>query len=254
MALSMTKLSNKSIAAVEKQIKKYYASAMKHTIEDFESTYNKLLATIEAEQQPTPADLYKLDKYWQAQAQMRQELQKLGDKQISAMSKIFELNFFDIYYSINIEGAKAFNTIDKSMVQQIINAVWVADGKSWSERIWENTSKLAETLNERLIDCVVTGKKPTQLKRELQERFGVSYSQADSLARTEIAHIQAQAAEQRYKDYGIQMVEFYADPDERTCPECGKLHGKRTPVNNPQWHIPLHPRCRCCLLPVIDNE
>lgn len=250
MALAQTALSAKSVKKIDAQLRKYYGTAMKRTIADFESTYNKLLATVEEGRQPTPADLYKLDKYWQAQGQLRRELQKLGDKQVSALSKIFEINFFDVYYSIDIEGLKAFSTISSEGAQHLINEIWVADGKSWSQRIWENTEHLAQTLDEELINCVVAGKKTTELKNILQERFSVSYSRADALVRTELAHVQTQAAKQRYRDYGIQEVQIWADADERRCEVCGELHKKIYPVGA-AVPIPAHPRCRCCIVPVI---
>lgn len=251
MAAAQTKLSEKSVKEIERQLKKYYSTTMRNTISSFERVYNKILAQQEQGKQITPADLYKLDSYWKMQAQLSLEMQKLGDKQIAALSKIFEANYFDVYYSINIKGAQAFSTLDTSAVKQLINQIWCADGKSWSQRIWKNTSKLLETLNEELIACVVGGKKTTELKKKLQERFGVSYSQADSLARTEIAHIQTQAAKQRYEDYGIREVQIWADEDERRCPECGKLHQKKYPVGA-AVPIPRHPRCRCCIVPVIE--
>lgn len=251
MARSQAKLTNKNVRQVEKQLRKYYGSSMKHVISEFEATYNKLLATVGAGKTPTPADLYKLDKYWRLQGQLRQELQKLGDRQVSALSKIFEIHFFDIYYSINIDGAEAFTTLDTATVQQMINHVWVADGKSFSQRVWANTEQLIETLNEQLIHCVATGKKTTELKNLLQERFGVSYNNADMIARTELAHIQTQAAQKRYEDYGIQEVQIWADEDERRCDVCGKLHETRYPTGS-AVPIPAHPRCRCCIVPVVE--
>ena len=251
MASAQTKLSNRSIKEIEKQLQKYYANAMRSTISRFESVYHKLRAQTAQGKALTPADLYKLDSYWQMQGQLRKELQRLGDKQIAALSRIFETNYFDVYYSININGAKAFSTIDTSAVKQLINHIWCADGKHWSQRIWKNTERLLTTLNEELVSCVVGGKKTTELKQKLQERFGVSYSQADSLARTEIAHIQTQAAKQRYEDYGIKEVQIWADADERRCPECCKIHQKRYPIGA-EVPIPRHPRCRCCIVPVIE--
>ena len=185
------------------------------------------------------------------QGALRQRLQKLNERQVSALTKIFEINFFDVYYSINIEGKKAFNTIDSAGAQALINAIWCADGKSWSERIWQSTEKLGEMLNEQLLNTVITGKKTTQLKQMLQERFDVSYSRADALVRTELAHIQSTAAQQRYKDYGIREVEVWADKDERRCEECAKLHKTRYPVGTAAI-VPIHVNCRCCLVPVID--
>lgn len=253
MQRAQSKLTGKSIKQVEKQLKKYYASTMKRVIADFENTYNKVLLAVEEGREPTPADLYKLDAYWQMQGQMRHELEKLGDKQISLLSKEFELHFFDIYYSIGIPGHEAFTTISKEAVTQMINSIWVADGKTFSQRIWDNVNNLVETLNEGLIHCVVTGQKTTQLKQALQERFNVSYSRADSVVRTEMAHIQTEAAKKRYQDYGVKQVQVWADEDERRCDICGKLHEQKFPVDGPM-PVPVHPRCRCTVIPVIDDQ
>lgn len=251
VANAQSAISKKSLKQIEKQMKLYYASTMKKTISDFEKTYEKILKQQEEGQQITPALLYKLDSYWQMQAQLRKDLQKLGDRQISLLSKQFELNFFEIYYSIGVPGMEAFNTIDSKMVQQMINSIWVVDGKSFSQRVWENTEKLAATLNEELIHCVATGSKTSQLKAVLQERFSVSYNNADMIARTELAHIQTQAAKQRYQDYGISKVQIWADEDERRCDVCGKLHEKIYPVGA-AVPIPAHPRCRCTIVPVVE--
>lgn len=250
---SQQKLTQKSLKQVEKQLARYYGSAMRHAIADFEATYDKLLATMEEGREPTPADLYKLDKYWQMQGQLRQELQKLGEKQIAALSNIFETNFFEVYYSLGIPGEQAYNTISREGALQLINSIWAADGKSFSQRVWGNVERLVETLNEGLLDCVITGKKTSELKKTLQERFGVSYRRADMLARTELAHVQTEAAKRRYEDYGIQKVQFWADPDERTCPECGKMHAKIF-LATEAIPLPLHPNCRCTLLPVIEEK
>lgn len=251
MAKSQTALTDKSVKQIEAQLRKYYSTAMKKTIADFEATYNKLLTTMEEGKQPTPADLYKLDKYWEAQAQLRHELNKLGEREITALSKVFERNYFEIYYSIGLQGEAAFNTINTEMVEQLINGIWVADGKSFSQRVWDNTERLVSTLNDELVNCVVAGKPSSYLKTALMERFSVSYNRADALARTELAHIQTEAAKKRYEDYGIAEVEIWADEDERRCDECGKLHQKRYPVGA-AVPIPAHPRCRCCVIPVVE--
>lgn len=252
VANAQAKLTNKNVKQIEKQLKKYYATSMKRTINDFEATYDKLRATIEAGKEPTPADLYKLDKYWQMQGQLKNELQKLGDKQISALSKIFEIQFFDIYYSIALEGLEAFTTINKEGAMQLINSIWCADGKNYSQRVWDNVNDLVETLNEGLVNCVITGQKTTQLKKALQERFNVSYSRANTVVRTEMSHIQNTAAQKRYEDYGLKEFEVWADKDERLCEICGKLHKKRYPMGA-QIPVPVHPRCRCSIIPVVED-
>lgn len=182
---------------------------------------------------------------------MKRELEKLGNKQIKLLSAAFETNFFEVYYGIALPGEATFNTVDKEVVNQLINGIWVADGKQWSQRIWDNTERLAQTLNEELIHIVATGKKDSDLKMALQERFGVSYHRAETLVRTEVAHVQTEAAKKRYQDYGIEYVEVLVDPDDRTCELCKALMGKKFKTTETP-PLPVHPNERCCLVPVIN--
>ena len=250
-AKAQAAITNKNVKQIEKQLVKYYASVMERLIADYEATYNKYQDSLERGKEPTPADLYKLDKYWQLQAQTRSELEKLGNKSISALSKIFELQYFDTYLALGIEGMPSYSTLDKQLVKQMVNSIWVADGKNYSQRVWENTERLAATLNEQLILCAASGKTTSDLKKQLMERFNVSYNRAKTLAHTEMVHIQTEAAKKRYEDYGIQYVEVLVDVDERTCDKCKALVGKKflTTATPP---LPVHPNERCCLIPVID--
>jgi SPP1 gp7 family putative phage head morphogenesis protein len=245
-------LTNKSIKQTEVQLALYYNRAMKKIIGQFELIYNEVFSKLSEGKEISPADLYKLDTYWQIQGQLRDELQKLGDKEVAALSKNFMLQYQSIYEAIALKGeTSTFNTANLEIANQLINSIWCADGKSWSQRIWENTTLLQETLNNTLVDCVITGKKPTELKKLLQERFSVSYSRADALVRTEMSHIQNEAARQRYEDYGIKYVEVWADKDERRCEVCAKLHQKRYPIGA-AVPIPAHTNCRCSIVPVIE--
>lgn len=250
-------IADKSIKDIDKQLKKYYKVAMKRTITDFEATYNKLLETVADGKEPTPADLYKLDSYWKMQAQLKNELQKLGDKEVALLSREFENEWRDIYNSISLPSNAAFSTVSADNAKAMINEVWLADGKNFSQRIWSNTDKLVDTLNEKLMECVVTGKKTTELKNLLQERFNVSYNQANMLVRTEAAHIETQAAAQRYKDYGLTKYEYLGRDEHDIGCKCKELNGKvfyysemKAGVNAP----PMHPNCRCAIIPVIDDE
>lgn len=236
---------------INQQLVKYYKTAMSRVIEDFEAVYDKLLAIKASGGEPTPADLYKLDKYWQAQVQLQQELQKLGDKSMALFQRKFVEQYMEVYKSLSLPSGATFGTVDKSTAHQMINHVWCADGESWSQRIWKNTQALGVELNEQLVHCVVSGKKTSELKKLLQERFDVNHYCADRIARTEIAHIETQAAQQRYKDYGIKEVEVWADKDERRCEICGKLHQKRYPIGA-QMPVPVHPNCRCTIIPVVE--
>lgn len=247
----LNKIQGQTEKSINYQLQKYYGRAAKRVIRDFEAVYDKILNQVEDGKEPTPADLYKLDKYWEAQAQMHRELEKLGNREIKLLSAAFETNFFEVYYGLALPGEAAFNKVDTEVVNQLINGIWVADGKQWSQRVWDNTERLAQTLNEELVHIVATGKKNTELKNILQERFSVSYHRAETLVRTEVAHIQTEAAKKRYQDYGIEYVEVLVDPDERTCDLCKALIGKRWKTTETP-PLPVHPNERCCLVPVIN--
>lgn len=79
MVYAQDEQATKTIEETQKQIQAYYSKAMRRIIAEFEATYDKLLNTAKDGKPPTVADLYKLDKYWQLQGQLRAELQKMGD-------------------------------------------------------------------------------------------------------------------------------------------------------------------------------
>ncbi len=261
MLAAQKNYSDKSIVEINKQLLQYYKSAMRSTIRDFEAVYDKVLNQAEEGKPITPADLYKLNKYYQMQAQLNKRLQKLGDKQCNVMSKQFEAEYKHIYVALTDDkqaitamiSDAAWSTIDEQAAKQVANQIWCADGKSWSQRVWGNLDELQQTLNDGLIDCVVSGKKTSELKKLLMERFNVSYHRAQTITRTEIAHIETQAAKDRYKSYGIQQVEILADTDSRTCDICARLDHKIISIND-KMPIPVHPNCRCCIIPVIDTK
>lgn len=255
MVDQQNRITNKSIKEIQKQIAKYYANSSKRVMRDFERTLDHLIATVGADKEPTPADLYNLKKYWEMQGQLKNELQKLGDKSINLLQKYFVSQYKGVYNAINLPIEAAFTTIDDAAALHIINAVWCADGMNWSSRVWKNTENLVDALNGTLSQCIVSGKKPSAMKQMLQkmvrEDFANTHYAADRLVRTECAHIQTEAARHRYHDAGITQLEVWVDEDERTCPICAKHEGERVNVAE-QMPVPFHPNCRCCMIPVIE--
>ena len=261
------KWTDKDIDIINKIINSYYRTAMINIVKEFEAVYDKVLAQAEEGKQITPADLYKLDKYYQMQAQLQDTLQKLGDRTCSLLAKKFGQEYKHIYSELGVDtegkkikaskSDKAFATIDAQGAKHIANQIWAADGKSWSERVWKNLGDLQRTLNEGLIDCVITGKKTTELKKKLMERFSVSYNRAETLVRTEMAHVETQAALDRYKSSGVEKVRIVVDPDEKTCKECSKWDDKIINITDIQTGTncpPFHPNCRCAVAPVVKDK
>lgn len=244
------KLTQKNIEQVEAQLGRYYFETQRKVIGQFQQTYNKILSSKAEGREPTPADLYKLDTYWKMQAQLAEELIKMGNTQALVLNHAFIMEYTQIYEATALKDNLFFGDIDKDAVQAMINHIWCSDGLSWSERIWKNTDMLKQALNDELLQCLVAGRNPDYLKERLMAQFNVSYNRADALVRTEMAHIQTQAAQQRYIDAGVEYVQVWADKDERQCEVCGELHEKMYKVGE-KLPIPAHPRCRCCIVPVV---
>jgi SPP1 gp7 family putative phage head morphogenesis protein len=246
------RLTTKSIRETEEQMSRYYKRTMKAAERGFIDTYNAVMASLQEGLQPTPADLYKLDRYWVFQNELHNMLYDLGDRQTRLYGNRFARLYSNIYNGFALKDDAHFNAMDVSQAQQMINQIWCADGKSWSDRIWSNTEQLQQALNEGLIECVMTGASPEQLKERLMTEFNVAYNRADSVVRTEMSHIQTQAARQRYTDAGINKVQVWADKDERRCDICGKLHEKVFSAFD-AMPIPAHPRCRCRIIPYFEK-
>ena len=257
-AKAQNNLTNKNVRDTEKQLKKYYRKTFEKTLDNFEKTYLKILQSIEEGRTPTPADLYKLDTYWELQNQLTAELKKLGDKQIALLSKNFMNEYKGIYDSFAIKGLDAFTTLDDALARTMIQEIWCADGKSWSDRVWINNSKLQQALNDKLVTCAVAGTPSGELKKHLMAEFDVSYNRADRIVRTEMAHLQTQAASHRYRDYGLKYYEILGNED-NTCGgasvDCHKLDGKRFKLSElkvGENAPPFHPNCKCCIVPVVE--
>lgn len=244
-------LTNKSIKETEEQLIKYYQRCMQNVLGQMELTYKTYLLNVERGLESSPATLYKMDSYWQMQLQLREQLQKLGDKQTVLYAKNFTRQYLQIYKSIALHNEGGFSDVSYETANQMIMQIWCADGSSWQSRIWKNTDKLQQALNDGLLDCVVNGVPSEVLKRRLMDEFDVSFNRADNIVRTELAHIQTQAARDKYAAAGVKEVQVWASEDERRCKICGKLHKQKFPVGG-AMPVPAHPRCRCSIIPVIE--
>lgn len=78
----------------------------------------------------------------------------------------------------------------------------------------------------------------------------------EMIARTEILRASNMGAMQIYsanRDV-LKGWEFIATKSERTCEKCGHLDGVRFTFRQRRYQPPLHPNCRCSLLPVLIDE
>lgn len=143
-----------------------------------------------------------MERYKVAEAQLELIVNKMSDE-LREKTKGFLQKEYETTSKAFNSSSVMFHTIDERKLDTIINEVWCADGKNWSERIWTSEIKLKTKLQEVLMECVLKGYSASKASKILQEEFGVSRSNANRLARTELAHIETVAAQDRYKEYGI---------------------------------------------------
>lgn len=138
--------SNQNIRAINAQMRKYYATAMRRIISDYIGLYETIMAKRLAGEEVSVANLYALDRYWELQSRLKEELQLLGGKQEALLSKKFEKEYKDIHKIISIKGDTSFTTFDKMNALTVAKEYWVGDGKNYSQRIWGNVNNLQQFL------------------------------------------------------------------------------------------------------------
>jgi len=74
----------------------------------------------------------------------------------------------------------------------------------------------------------------------------------ENIARTETARAQNIGYCQGLGEVGVKEVELSNADD--PCEICEGLNGTRYKVDEASGVIPVHPRCRCAMLPVVDNR
>ena len=130
----------------------------------------------------------------------------------------------------------------------------------------KQTSKTTLEIIRKLISDSVNERKqsPQATAKQIREKFsGFSKSRALMISRTESAKVYTTGSLETYKDNGVEYKEWYTNLDGRTCDVCGPLHGAQAKINadypddgryfGSQPGPPMHPNCRCVILPVIDD-
>ena len=117
---------------------------------------------------------------------------------------------------------------------------------------------LARSINKTTIEALrnelslgfETGESIQQLTKRIEGYFiDKAKFRAETISRTEVITASSEGSLHRYELSGIDKSEFYPAPD--ACEECLSLAGEY-PTKESHGMIPVHPRCKCGWLPVIE--
>lgn len=171
----------------------------------------------------------------------------------SEIVKAYQNTIFDVQKGTGVSGA--FDIIPQSKIDAIMSRNW--SGTHYSDRIWNNTNKLAEELKSDLMAGFLTGKSEQQMSAEIAERYQTSFFNARRLVRTECTYVTGQAELHSYTEMGVEEYEFSAVLDGDTSKICRSLNGKKFKVSQAKPGVnypPMHPFCRSVANAVLPSE
>lgn len=138
-----------------------------------------------------------------------------------------------------------FSMFPASRVNKLLTMQW--SGLNYSERIWNSTQDLANTLKEQMLIAFMTGAGVSSTARAISKQFQTSAYNARRLVRTETNFIANQAEMDAYKRLGIEQYKYIATLDTRTSAVCQSLDGQVFSCDDAQAGVnlpPMHPNCR----------
>lgn len=173
------------------------------------------------------------------------------------MRKVYESSYHHAVYEAARMSGLDLQTgpIDEGALETILKKKW--SGQNYSERVWNNTQKVADSLKEEFMIGALTGKTEKEMTDSINEQFLSGRNKARRLVRTELSYIHNEAHFQAYKDYGIEEYRFVATLDLRTSQICRERDGSVYRVNDKKIGVnapPMHPWCRSTTIMNLDDE
>lgn len=197
--------------------------------------------------------------YQQGIRRAQQELKKagidIGEDELNSIDPVrttfntpMNADRVGLIYTRAYSSLKGITTEMESIVSDVL-ATGIADGR--------NPRTIAAAL-----DKMITGK-GGDLALTITDKLGrtryiPAKRRAEILARTEVIRAHHSANIGAYKSIGIEEVEILAEHltagDSRVCPICAPLAGKRYTLEEAEYKIPVHPQCRCVVIPYIEGS
>ena len=132
---------------------------------------------------------------------------------------------------------------------------WGTDKLTWLDRLADDVTAWEAFIINDIKRSMLMKKNINEVVKLLDERFLTIKNVVKSLGVTETTAIGSITRRRVFKELGISKYKYYAREDERTCEQCGALHGLIFPVSAYEPGVtasPLHPRCRCWEVPIRE--
>ncbi|WP_338985808.1 minor capsid protein [Fusobacterium animalis] len=233
----------------------------KKDLHDYMAEYNKLLKTapleakklyLEIETLSARSRMSHLDSL---KAQVDMEMVKLifgvEDSAKNGLASVYRDTFIEVTKDLGINAI-----VSRDKIKAVLDRPW--SGANFSERLWSNTDKLAQTVKQEIVNGMIQGINLQTMTKRVSERFETAKkNDVERLLRTEVNYTLNQATLDGYKEAGIEKYEFSATLDSRTSQICSELNGEIFEIKKIAVGLnypPMHPRCRSTTIPIIDYE
>lgn len=168
-----------------------------------------------------------------------------------ALNSVYRDTFIEVTKDLGINPI-----VSRDKIKTVLDKPW--SGANFSQRLWSNTDKLAETVKQEIVNGMIQRINLKTMTKRVSERFETAKkNDVERLLRTEVNYVLNQATLDGYKEAGIEKYEFSATLDNRTSQICSELHGNIFEIKNIAVGLnypPMHPRCRSTTIPIIDYE
>lgn len=190
-------------------------------------------------------------------------IEKLYGNQTDEITDFIKNIYTDNMFHSMYELQKGFNIgwnfsgIDEKKLDKLISIPWTVDRVNFSDRIWQNKTKLLNELSNELTSMCLTGKSPDTAIKNISKKLNVAKSRAKSIIYTESSHFQSQSDRDTLKEFGCEKYEILATLDSHTSEICQEMDGKVFDLKNFETGVsapPFHPYCRTVIVPAFDDD
>lgn len=153
-----------------------------------------------------------------------------------------------------IEKELGFFGVDLD-IEDILKTPWGVDEAIWATRLQDDVELWNAYINADVKRSILKRQNVDDVLEVLDKRLASLEYVIKRLGLTESTAVGSLARKEIFKELGIKKYQFYAREDERTCDECGALHGLIFPISAYEVGVtasPIHAHCRCWEVPIQE--
>lgn len=201
------------------------------------------------------------------QLQVQNSIETLRNKENEMLEDYLIKNYEDTYYHSLYEISKGLNlktsfaTLDRNKINQVIGKPWLKDGKTFSDRIWQDKEQLINTLRTKITQSFITGSTLDEAVEDISKFVSDKIKNKEYVARrlleTESAAYASKAQIEAFKSIDVEKYEIVATLDLHTSEICQEMDGKVFKLSDQEVGVtvpPFHTHCRTVIAPYFDDE